>query len=377
MKNIKKLLIAFLALTVVILPGCTISLRTEKIRIVTPASVFESGDDMYTVIWTTDKPGSGYITYTYNGTEYTANDQVGGNIRSLDTIHAVRVPKAHLDGNTYVYHSERVIKKEAYSAVKGVTVDSEPVKFKGYAGEEQINALVLSDIHGKPEKAKKAADNFTEAPSFLILNGDIVSHVVTKDEFIQILEYANLFSGGAIPVVYARGNHEPRGEYASEMLQYFRTSTGGLYYTFTYGPIWSVVLDAGEDKEDSHKEYNGLVDFRSYIAEETKWLENVTPEEDADIKLCISHKPELNDLDGSTWFDMLADMDIDALLSGHFHRLELHFYDGSQPYHRMITGGESEEYGFIATMLTFRGKTMHAKCYDMNGNIKADEDLAL
>ncbi len=336
------------------------------------ASVFESGDGMYTVIWSTTRPGSGYVTYSYGGKDYTVYDEIGGNILTLDTVHAVRVPKAHIDGNSYTYHSQYVATKLAYSAIKGKTIDSEAVNFKGYSGRE-INALVLSDIHANPAPAEKAVAGFKTEPSFIILCGDIVSGMEKKSDFLNILDYAYLFSKGEIPVVYARGNHEPRGEYAPEMLKYFRTSQNGLYYTFNYGPIWSVVLDAGEDKEDSHPEYSGLVDFRAYVAEETEWLSGIEADDSAEYKLCIVHKPDFDDLDGEKWPDILSGLGIQASISGHYHKLNLHFQEGSTPFYRLITGGKSGNSDFIATMLTFANGEMKALSINNKGEICADE----
>lgn len=341
------------------------------------AAVFESGDGMYTVMWSTTRPGTGYVTYTFEGQDYTVYDEIGGNVLTLDTIHAVRVPKAHIDNNEFVYHSQYIRAKLAYSAIKGKTIDSKPVKFKGYNGQKAVSALVLSDIHGDPAPVRKAISNFDDEPDLLILCGDIMSEMVYKTDFLSIIEYAHEFSEGVIPVAYARGNHEPRGEFAPEMIKYFRTTTGGLYYTYNYGPVWSVVLDGGEDKEDSHEEYSGLVDFRSYVAAETKWLEGVKAD-DSQYKIAIVHKPNMDDLDGGKWFGMLSDIGIDASISGHFHRLELHFYDGSYPFRRLITGGKDDKNGgFIATMLTFENGGIKAVSYNDSGKLMADEYLTL
>lgn len=342
----------------------------------TQAAVFESGDGMYTVMWSTTRPGTGYVTYNYEGTDYTVYDAVGGNICTLDTVHAVRVPKKHLDNNDYTYHSQLVNKKLDYSAVKGKTIDSEPVHFRGYNGEDEVNALVLSDIHGSPEVAQKAAAYMKAEPSFVIMNGDITSQVITKKDFLNIVKYAFLFSKGEIPVAYARGNHEPRGEFAPEMIKYFRTSADGLYYTFQYGPVWSVVLDSGEDKDDSHAEYSGLVDFKSYLTQEAEWLKNIEPS-DAAYRLCIVHKPLMDDTNGNQFLPILAEKGIDAAVSGHLHRFDLHFYDGSYPFQRMVTGGRSSDDGFVATMLTFANGNIHAVAFNEKGEQIADENFPL
>lgn len=327
---------------------------TLVFRFDTQPVVFESGDDMYTVMWTTTKCGSGKVMYTYNGTEYTVTDHTGGNVRSNDTVHSVRVPKKHLDNNTYTVSSQFVAYKGAYSAIKGKTITSEPINFKGFNNQESINALVISDVHGKPEAAYKAASSFEEKPDIIILNGDIADTMMTKEQFLQILDISRKFSNGEIPVVYARGNHEPRGAYASEFMTYFKTSSGNLYFTFNYGPIWSVVLDCGEDKADDHPEYSGLVDFSSYINMETQWLKNLTPDtnETTKYRLCITHSTAIWDEQGNDWTPALENLGIDDAIFGHLHRLDLHFMEGRTSFSQHVTGGKTDN-GFIATMMTF------------------------
>lgn len=344
----------------------------------TPAAVFESGDDMYTVIWTTTKKGSGYITYSYAGKDYTVTDQVSGNIRTDDTIHSVRVPKAHLDRNTYTYHSESVPFKFGYFAFKGKTVSSEPVEFGGYSDGETVRFLVLSDIHAEMGPVLEAVSHFSEKPSMIILNGDIVSSMEFKSNFVKILSYAAELTGGKIPAAYIRGNHEPRGEFAANTAQYFKTSTGGLYYTFNYGPVWAIAGDSGEDKEDSHKEYSGLVDFTQYIADETKWLNALEPDtaEGNLYRLCFVHQPYL-DFYGNDWISPLSDKGIQAVISGHTHSLVLDYKEGSAPFHRIIDGGKSEEFGYIATMLTFEGENMNLRSVRADGTTAGEKAYAM
>lgn len=316
--------------------------------------VFETGDDMYTVMWTTTKCGTGKVTYTYNGTEYTATDHVGGNIRFNDKIHSVRVPKKHLDNNTYTVSSQLIPFKGAYSAVKGKTITSEPINFKGYNNQEAVNALILSDIHGITEAMFKAVASFEEKPDIIILNGDIADHMMTKEQFLQILDISRELSKGETPVVYARGNHEPRGAYASEFVAYFKTSTGNLYYTFNYGPVWAVVLDCGEDKPDDHAEYSGLADFSTYINTETQWLKNLSPDttEITKYRLCITHNTAIRDEYGNDWTPELERLEIDDAIFGHLHRLDLRFSEGKTSFSQHVTGGKNGD-GFIATMMTF------------------------
>lgn len=339
-----------------------------------PAAVFESGDNMYTVMWTTTKKGSGYITYSYQGKEYTVTDHVGGDIRTDDTIHSVRVPKEHLDHNTYIYHSESVPFKFGYLAFKGRTVSSEPVEFGGYSEGETIRFLTLSDIHENLKPVLKAVSHFEEKPSMIILNGDIVSSMEYKSSFVKIISYAAELSEGKIPVAYVRGNHEPRGEFAANILKYFRTTTGGIYYTFNYGPAWALVGDSGEDKDDDHKEYSGLVDFTAYIAQESEWLNSLVPDTaDGNLyRICFVHQPYLNPY-GNDWIAPLSEKGIQAVVSGHTHSLVLDYQPGSAPFHRIIDGGKNDECSYIATMLTFDGGNMNLKSIQADGTVAGEK----
>ena len=328
------------------------------------ASVFESGDGMYTVIWSTSLPGTGSVSYTFDGKEYTVTDRQNSAIRTTDTVHSVRVPKAHLDNNTYTYSSQQIGTRRAYVAVKGRTITSKPIAFKGYSGQEKINALVLSDIHEDPAKAEKAVKNFSVSPDLLVLNGDLVSYMTSVLKFKQVLSYAHRFSDGTIPVIYTRGNHENRGTYGPEAVDIFKTSTGGQYFTCSYGPIQFLCLDSGEDKDDSDWTYSGLVDSTSYIAEETEWMKSLILDEDAEYKICIAHMPNLNNRYGFNWTRILTDLDIDLFVGAHKHRVNFDYGRGRTSFYQMIDGGKTNDNGFIATMLTFGEGKVSAVCYD-------------
>ncbi len=332
------------------------------------ASVFESGDEMYTVIWSTSLPGTGYLTYTYEGEEYVVEDLQNSAVRTTDLIHSVRVPKAHLDNNTYTYSSQHIGTRRAYVAVKGRTVTSDPVEFKGYDGQEEIRALVLSDIHENPYAAEDAVKNFDAAPDLLVLNGDLVSYMTSVLKFKQILSYAHRFSDGRIPVIYTRGNHENRGTYGPVAVDVFKTSTRGQYFTCRYGPIHFLCLDTGEDKADSDWTYSGLVDSTTYIAGETEWLKTLTPEEDAPYRVCVAHMPNLDNRYGFNWIPILTDLKIDLFVGAHKHRVNFEYRKNAAPFYQMLDGGKTNDDGFIATMLTFGEGSIRAACYDDQNN---------
>ncbi len=341
-------------------------------RIDNKASVFESGDGMYTVIWSTSLPGTGFVTYSYEGEDYTVADEENAAIRSTDTIHSVRIPKEHLDNNTYSYYSQHVGVKRAYVAVKGRTVYSDPVEFRGYSGQEKIHALLVSDIHENPAPAQKAAGYFEEEPDLVIMNGDEVSYMTSERKFKQVLSYAYMFSGGGIPVIYTRGNHENRGEYGSAAVDIFKTTTGGMYFTCEYGPVQFICLDSGEDKKDSDWTYSGLVDHESYIARETEWMKSVTLNEDADYRIAVAHIPHITNRYGFNWAEILDEKNIDLFIGAHKHRLNFEFNKNSVPFSEMIDGGKVNDTSYVATMLTIEKGQIYGIGYDDNGNIKGE-----
>ena len=342
------------------------------------AAVFESGDSMYTVIWSTNLPATGYVTYTYGGQEYTAKDERNGAVRSTDTIHSVRVPKEHLDGNSYTYHSQQIGTKQAYMAIKGKSVSSSPVEFRGYCGQDTVRALVASDIHENIDGAVEAAGFFDESPDMVIINGDAVSTMTSKIKIKQIIQYANTLSAGSIPVIYTCGNHEKRGEYASDLVDIFRTTTGGLYFTCDYGPVHFICLDSAEDKDDSNDEYSGLVDYTAYISRETDWMKTLSPDDDAEYTVAISHIPDVkNKRYGFDWRGILEGLGTDLVVSGHHHKLDLEYNSGADYYQLLDGGKEDDTSGYIATMLTFCGGEIKAECYDRSGEMRGEKTYTI
>lgn len=338
------------------------------------ACVFETGDSMYTVMWETNLKANGYVTYTYNSKQYTVYDQTCGNIRTHETIHSVRIPKEHLDNNVYRFHSQFVGMKFGYDAIKGKTLSSDPVSFKGYHNQEEINLYTLSDIHGNLPEALNSIKNIETPADLIVLNGDISSTIVFKKDFTEkILGYAYELSKGEIPVVYTRGNHETRGEYASCVAQNFRINGAGMYFTFNYGPLWAAVLDSGEDKPDDHKEYNGLVDFQTYLNEQTDWLSALSSDtgKDSVFRLAFSHMPDIDNRCGNNWAKELERLGVQALFSGHTHTLDLHSkYNEGYPFYTVIEGGTNSKLGYVASVVTLcKSKSLCVKAYNASGKL--------
>ena len=110
---------------------------------------------------------------------------------------------------------------------------------------------------------------------FLILNGDLPNHSGDISNFTTIHRIASEITGGEIPVVFSRGNHDMRGIYAENIAEHTPTDHGNSYYTFRLGGVWGLVLDCAEDKNDDHPEYGNCNCCHAFRREQTKFIESV------------------------------------------------------------------------------------------------------
>lgn len=175
--------------------------------------------------------------------------------------------------------------------------------------------------------AGKTADDL----DFLVLNGDIVSYSNDINEVIRCSFDPAAELLRKVPVMYARGNHESRGESFADVPRLFPSTTGEFYYQFRQGPAAFIVLDAGEDKPDQTKAYAGYAYFDKYRQQELEWLKSAVQDPDflsAPVKVVIMHIPPFND--EKAWYTqrwlnanfvpVLNDAGIDLMVCAHMHR---------------------------------------------------------
>lgn len=337
-------------------------------------TVFDCGGDYYSVVWVTNGKGSGYITYTYDGEEKTIWETSGGLIKTDDTIHSIQVPKEELQGNTYKVGSQRIGFKFGYNAVKRRTVESKEYNFNGVPKQDDIKILSVSDVHYKENLMRKSIAYFTEQPDIILMLGDFMSQMEFKSDFVNyILKNGHDLSGGEIPVVYIRGNHETRGEFGAQAIRYLPSETGEYYFTLNFGSLSAVVIDSGEDKDDDHKEYSGLVDFATYREQEYNWLCSLDASEfeGATYKLALSHDPTLVDHFGKDWTAPLSNLGIDLIIGGHHHRSE--FREENIPV--FIDGGKLSDKVRAASMITLKDGKIHMLTIDSDGNTTLDKTI--
>lgn|GEM_PF-5464457 len=97
-----------------------------------------------------------------------------------------------------------------------------------------------------------------------------------------------------------------------------------------HGRVSFLVLDCGEDKADTNKDYSGLVAFDAYMAEQTQWLRQAVRSDAiraARYRVVLAYIPPIASAQtyGVTrirnlWSPILDEVDIDLAFCGHTHR---------------------------------------------------------
>lgn len=299
-----------------------------RFNYITSAPVVYAVEDEYQIVWTTNARASGVVTIG-NQKYY---DLYAGSERSETRVHKVSVPMTALDAEkSYTISSTAVIYRGPYSGIKGRKVEK-TYAFKPVDLSDGLHYYALSDAHDYAGAAVAAGGYWEEKLDFLLLIGDISSHLESGANLNLINEIAHKITKGEKPVVFARGNHEVKAERADELYRYVGSKNEKFYYTFKLGGVYGIVLDLGEDHDDDWWEFYDLAHFDSYRAEQTAFLEELLATgEHADpgikYRMLVSHIP-VTYVQGDflkefkeEWTDLLNQFNLDIALSGHHHQL--------------------------------------------------------
>ena len=159
---------------------------------------------------------------------------------------------------------------------------------------------VVNDIHLRTDKYSALAGQVSPVThDFVFLNGDIVSAGNYCLDTLVRYEVAPLGDLAArLPVFFARGNHEGRGNNPTLVADIFPNRTPApFYYTFRQGPVAFLVLDAGETGRSRSILYSGGPVYEDYLQEQLKWARKAVLEPSflfAKVKICIVHVPMID-----------------------------------------------------------------------------------
>ena len=318
-------------LSILLIGGVFILFDIQLINGIDKTPVVYAVEDTYQITFTTKAKGEAWVVI--DGVEY--SDTYAGYRQTESDIHKITVPMEALDhADSYTVYTRAMLLRGPYEALQGNTI-SETYPWRGVTTEDGIQYYALSDNHLASKAPASAASYWGEQLDFLIALGDSANWIDNKEELTQVLYMASDITKGEIPVLYARGNHETKGILADQYHNYVASKGENYYYTFRIKNIWGIVLDVGEDHEDSYKEYSGLACFDQYRATQTEFLDEILANADSEFnaegieyRIGLCHIPltltTVGDPIGeqkTAWVERLNQMNLDLMYSGHLHEL--------------------------------------------------------
>ena len=325
-------------------------------------------EDTYQIVFSTNHSATAWVEI--DGEKYC--DLFAGSMKSEDTVHKITVPQEKLDAaKHYSIHAEKMIYRGPFGGFKGEEISKE-YDFRPVDSGDGLVYYTITDMHHALSGAADAALS-VENLDFLVILGDSVGMTEYEGDAQLTNQVAHDVTGGQIPVVYARGNHEIKGAYAEELYKYVGSKNGSFYYWFTLSDVFGITLDLGEDHDEGWWEYYGTDQFALYHEEQTEFLRDLVetkPYEDYNYTLVACHIPiqfvnsrkdhvEVK----AAWTDLLNQIQPDLAVYGHQHDL-YPFLDGQETmynekgrliYNSQIKGVEGKTYGGYLTDFTFNG----------------------
>lgn len=335
------------------------------------AVVFVAGDN-YNIVWNTTERGLAWVKVG----EEIYYDADNGNIKSEEKIHKVVVPQKVLDeaGEYTIYFSATVGRLPYYP--QSYNESSKTYKFYPVRKKEKLTTYLIADTHSEHEYAVKAAN--CHDLDFLLLAGDIADKSMNLEEILTTFRLSAGVTKGEKPVVFARGNHDTRGELAPELHKYMGTDRGNTYFTAKLGDVFMIILDCGEDKPDDCKEYGGMAAFEPFRKAQISFLDEVIEKGEykdykhvvmvCHIKLNTEWNEKFKDV-YKEWLKRINIINPEVILSGHEHtyyiqpagtelfdtgvKFNMPVVIGSRSTGNYHTNGKDEDPDFVGTLVCF------------------------
>ncbi len=297
--------------------------------------VYIAGEE-YQIIFATDVQGMAWAQV--GGKKYA--DSETGLMRWKTVHHRVTVPMTEMDAaGEYTILFAPMQERAPYYPVHG-EIQQKTYRFWPMETKKGVKLYHIADTHGNFADPIACANCFPEHT--LVFDGDIADHNSSAEDLYLLFKINEKVTGGERPILFARGNHDTRGQAAHILPELIPLQGGNPYFTFRTGELFGVALDCGEDKLDGSIEYGDTIDFAAYRREETKWLEGVVNSgawKNAKYRIAICHIPFTRSLGDpifcieqdtyAKWTHLLNEMGVQMLLSGHMHVSEI-IYPGDE-----------------------------------------------
>lgn len=311
--------------------------------------------DAVSFMWVTSQKSLNWVELGEPGGEKKKLQSArNGLVQAYNRINKIRATDLK-PGTTYEYtvFSKEIQVFEPYKVVYGATIRQGPFTFTTPAEKpDEVSLVVFNDMHNHPNNITELMGKLAKEDEydFVVFNGDSFNWVDGEEPIIKdLLTPAGKAFSTKRPFLMVQGNHEPRGNYAREMFDYFDYPGDSCYYAFTQGPVRFVVMDSGEDKDDTSVEYSGLVSFDDYRRKQAEWLEKEIHSKEfkqAAFRVVFIHIPvwHSGDWHGTMHcrelFNPLFNKGkIDIAISGHTHRYKTWDADPKTHNYPMVIGG--------------------------------------
>jgi len=331
----------------ILLLGCIVAHAQSDFKILYGPYLQGLTEHEVTVVWVTSGDAVSWVELAPDdGSHFYAEErpqyfQTNFGKKEIGTLHKVTLTGLE-KAKSYRYriYSKEVTVQENYFVGYGKVAASDVYQGKPFTfrtldrSKQRMSFAMVNDIHENSGLlAALIAQEDLKALDFVLFNGDMVSNMFSEKQLFDgfINQSVESFAK-ELPFFMARGNHETRGLFSTEYINYFPTPTGQPYYSFRQGPVFFIVLDGGEDKPDSDIEYHGLAAFDQYRENQIQWLKETLESDEfkqSPIKIAVMHVPPIR----STWhgpiqvkkhfIPLLNAAGIHLMLSAHLHR---HFY---------------------------------------------------
>lgn len=306
-----------------------------------------------------------------------------GIMPSVNLVQKFLIPQKHLDKHkSYTVCYKRVFERKSYFPEVGEE-QSKTYAFKPIDKDDNVNMIYTADIHGNWDATKKVASYFGEDLDFFVVNGDFAE----SDSHENLRKLSKLIgdvTGGKVPALVGRGNHDTRGALAEKVTDYMATYDGRAYFDFTVGPLSGLVLDCGEDKLDNHPEYCSLNFFEQYRKDELAFLKKLKLAE-RPFKFAVCHVPfmSVRGMGNGGPFDIMPEtykawgkeidrLGIEFMICGHQHELDYVSSTDSRnkfPHSYPVIVGANIHGGMVCSAVTFRRSGTTVKYVHESGEI--------
>ena len=314
--------------------------------------------DGMSIMWITNKLCYSWVEYGEgDNLNLKAHETKDGLVSAYNRVNCVKLETLK-PATRYSYKcvSKEITDFQPYKLSYGESISSEVFSFTTPDPKaDTASWLVMNDIHDRPGSFAHLVNlNGTDPYDFVFFNGDMFDYQTNEQQIIDHMLAPCIESfASKTPFLFVRGNHETRGKFARELQSYFSNIDNQYYFSFQAGPVFNIVLDTGEDKEDTHPVYAGIVDFDGYRRKQAHWLEKQmqsTAFKKAKFRVVMMHIPHYysGDAHGTLHcrelFAPLFDKyKIDLFIAGHTHKYGV--FDPVEKKHSypIIIGGGPKE----------------------------------